>query len=35
MIIDRTVLLWDVDSLDWKTKNVEKNIENVTRDTKE
>jgi peptidoglycan/xylan/chitin deacetylase (PgdA/CDA1 family) len=28
-------LLWDVDSLDWKTKNVEKNIENVTRDTKE
>jgi peptidoglycan/xylan/chitin deacetylase (PgdA/CDA1 family) len=28
-------LIWNVDSLDWKTKNVAKNIENVKQDTKE
>jgi peptidoglycan/xylan/chitin deacetylase (PgdA/CDA1 family) len=34
-VIDRTVLLWNVDSLDWKTKNIEKNIEIVEKNTKE
>ncbi|MDR0772646.1 MAG: hypothetical protein LBF15_06790 [Candidatus Peribacteria bacterium] len=27
--------MWNVDSLDWKTKDVVKNILNVKRDTKE
>lgn len=30
----KALVLWSVDSLDWKTKNVEKNIANVTRDAK-
>lgn len=34
-IADRTILLWNVDSLDWKNKNVEKNIENIMKDVKE
>jgi peptidoglycan/xylan/chitin deacetylase (PgdA/CDA1 family) len=33
-IIDRTILLWNVDSLDWKTKNAKKNIEIVEKNTK-
>jgi peptidoglycan/xylan/chitin deacetylase (PgdA/CDA1 family) len=34
-IVDRTVLLWSVDSLDWKTRNVKKNIEIIEKNTKE
>ncbi len=31
----RTVLMWNVDSMDWKNKNVEKNIKNVEKDLKD
>jgi peptidoglycan/xylan/chitin deacetylase (PgdA/CDA1 family) len=34
-IIDRTILLRSIDSLDWKNKNVEKNIKNVVDSAKE
>ena len=34
-ISDRTILLWNVDSLDWKTKSTKKNIENVQKSVKE
>jgi peptidoglycan/xylan/chitin deacetylase (PgdA/CDA1 family) len=32
-IIDKTILLWNVDSLDWKTRNVRKNIDIVEKNT--
>ncbi len=30
----RTILMWNVDSRDWKNKNIEKNIESVEKDLK-
>jgi peptidoglycan/xylan/chitin deacetylase (PgdA/CDA1 family) len=34
-IIDRTIVIWNVDSLDWKNKDVKKNIATIKSEVKE